>query len=223
MYKLILLSTTLLLAGRLTAQLPVSREPHHKVIQVNHYYRLLEGKVPAGDTTPAHLHAANSVVIFLSHSTFGIRLAGGKPVLTTVNPGDLKYADYGDHPVNHIVWEQGPSPLHFFVVELPRTPAAAASTPAAKDTCSILSQPGLTLRFHQPRVNGYTLDLAAGQTCHLAPSSCARLLVAITGTATAAITSANTTPLSPNQYRFFPPGTRINLSGAGRCTLLDIK
>ena len=101
-----------------TPNCPSSREPHHKVIQENPYYRLLEGKIPGGDTTPAHVHAANSVVIFLSHSTFGIQVIGDKPAITTVNPGDLKYAAYGDKPVNHIVWNQTPTLFHFYVVEL---------------------------------------------------------------------------------------------------------
>src|ERR1700684_3986832 len=82
MNKLCLFLTAVLLSEILHAQLPVEREPHHKVIQENPYYRLLEGKVTGGDTTPAHVHAANSVVIFLSHSTFGIQVICDKPVIT---------------------------------------------------------------------------------------------------------------------------------------------
>src|SRR5580698_6883479 len=146
----LLLSTALLLSGSLHAQLPVSRERHHKVIQENPYYRLLEGKIPAGDTTPAHVHGANSVVIFLSHSTFGIQVIGGKPVITTVTPGDIKYVAYGDKPVNHIVWNQTPPLFHFYDVELKRHPPAA-------DSCPVLSQPGITLQWQQPSVKAYDL------------------------------------------------------------------
>jgi hypothetical protein len=112
----------LLLATRLEAQLPVDRDPHHKVIKENPYFRLLEGKIPTGDTTPAHVHAANSVVVFLSHSTFGIQVIGDKPVIATVNPGDLRYLAYGDKPVNHIVWNQSSGLFHFYVVELAKKP-----------------------------------------------------------------------------------------------------
>lgn len=210
MQKLYLILVPVLLSSRLEAQLPVNREPHHKVIQENHYYRLLEGKIPMNDTTPAHIHAANSVVIFLSHSTFGIRVVGGKPAITTVNPGDLKYAAYGDKPVNHLVWNQTPPLFHFFVVEL-------AKNRVIKDTCPVLSQPGITLQFRQPQVTGYSLDLSGNRPCHLAPASCARLLVTISGTI-----SAEGTALAPNQYRFFPPRTPIDLKGVGRSILLEM-
>jgi hypothetical protein len=197
MNKLCLLSTAFLLSGSLHAQLPVSREPHHKVIQENPYYRLLEGKIPAGDTTPAHVHAANSVVIFLSHSTFGIQVIGGKPVITTVTPGDIKYVAYGDKPVNHIVWNQTPPLFHFYVVELKRHPPAA-------DSCPVLSQPGITLQWQQPSVKAYDLHLTG--PLHLEPASCARLVIAISGL-----------------YHFYPPNTPIDIPGPGRSILLEMR
>jgi hypothetical protein len=210
MNKVYLLSIVLLISTSVEAQLPVGRESHHKIIQENHYYRLLEGKIPMNDTTPAHIHAANSVVIFLSHSTFGLQTVGDKPAVTTVNPGDLKYAAYGDKPVNHLVWNQTPPLFHFYVVEL-------AKNAVIKDSCPVLSQPGFTLQFHQPRVTAYSLDLTGNRPCHLAPAACARLLIAITGTV-----SAGGAALAPNQYRFFPPKTPIDLKGAGRNILLEI-
>jgi hypothetical protein len=205
-----LLLVLLLLSTRLEAQLPVSREPHHTVILENQYLRLLEGKIPMNDTTAAHIHAANSVVIFLSHSTFGIQIIGDKPVISTVSPGDIKYVAYGDKPVNHLVWNQTPPLFHFYVVEL-------AKDPVIEDSCPILTQPGMTLRHHEPRVNVYSLDLTGTQPLHLPPAPCARLLIAITGTV-----SAGGPPLTPDQYRFFPPKTPIDLKGAARCILLEM-
>jgi hypothetical protein len=209
MNKVYLLSIVLF-STRLEAQLPVSREPHHKIIQENHYYRLLEGKIPMNDTTPAHIHAANSVVIFLSHSTFGLQTVGDKPAVTTVNPGDLKYAAYGDKPVNHLVWNQTPPLFHFYVVEL-------AKNAVSKDSCSALSQSGVTLQFRQPQVTAYSLEITPDYPSHLAATSCARLLVAITGAIT-----AGGSPLAPNQYRYFPPNTPIDLTGTGRSILLEL-
>ncbi len=191
-----LLIIALVLSGKLQAQLPVDREPHHKVIQENPYYRLLEGKIPAGDTTPAHVHAANSVVIFLSHSTFGIQVIGDKPAITTVKPGDIKSVAYGDKPVNHIVWNQTPSLFHFYVVELRKRPPTA-------DTCPEPSQPGITLQWQQPSVKAYDVNIT--DTIHLGPAPCARLLIGITG-----------------GYHFYPPGTPIDVSSPGRSILLEM-
>src|SRR4030095_10127682 len=101
-----------------SAQLPVSEEPHHKVVLQNEYVRILEGHIAVRDTTLAHLHAANSVVVFLSKSTFAIQIVGEAPVVTEVNPGDTKYAAYGDKPINHKVWNESIPMFHFIVIEL---------------------------------------------------------------------------------------------------------
>jgi hypothetical protein len=103
-------------------QLPVEREPHHTILLKNSYLRLLEGHVATNDTTPLHRHAANSVVVFLSNSTFGIQIPGDTPVLTIVKPGDFRYSPYGDKPVNHLVWNQTPGDFHFYVVEVAKKP-----------------------------------------------------------------------------------------------------
>src|SRR5580693_8982317 len=74
-----------------SAQVKLREEPHHKIIFENEYIRLFEGRVAAGDTTLPHLHETNSVVVFLSESTFGIKNAGENQTITTVHPGDMIY------------------------------------------------------------------------------------------------------------------------------------
>ena len=122
MQKAFLFLAAVLLSTALRAQLPVDQERHHKVLLKNPYLRLLEGHVATNDTTPVHRHSANSVVVFLSKSTFGIQIPGGTPVLTTVKPGDFRYSPYGDKPVDHIVWNQTPGDFHFYVVEVAKKP-----------------------------------------------------------------------------------------------------
>jgi hypothetical protein len=124
----------LLLAGLAAAQLPVDQESHHKVVFENGTVRILEGCVPPGDTTPPHVHAANGVVVFLSASRFSIELVGGKPVASSVKPGDFKYVNYGDKPVNHRVWVDSGGVFHFLVVELKQRPS--------DDSCGVLAAPG---------------------------------------------------------------------------------
>src|SRR5258708_37371448 len=102
------------------AQVPASQEAHHKVVFENEYVRILDGHVPAHDTTPAHVHSANGVVVFLSNSPLAIQPFGGQPVISTVHPGEMRYVNYGDKPVTHVVWTDGPGELHFLLVELKR-------------------------------------------------------------------------------------------------------
>jgi hypothetical protein len=198
------------------AQLPVAGEQHHKVVLQNDYVRVLEGRVPAHDTTPPHLHAANSVVVFLSHSRFGIQKTGEKPVVTDVDRGDMKYVDYGDKPVTHIVWNETAPLFHFLVVELARPHPGGAA-------CPTLSRPGLSFQWKQSFVQAYYLQLTDGQPCRLTGSNCARFLIDLSGTTTA-ISKEGTFTRQPDGFVFFPPGNDIDIRGNNtRCILLEIR
>src|SRR5579872_7604592 len=163
-----------LLYGSARAQqaIPSERERHHKVVFENSYIRILEGRVAPHDTTPEHTHSANAVVVFLSGSTFGIRSAGQEPVLTTVRPGDLRYVDYGDKPVSHIVWDEGASSFHFLVVELKKKPAGGSSCPAQATA-------GLQLQWQRPLVTAYVWK-DPGRALRIPGQPCGWLLMDIT-------------------------------------------
>jgi hypothetical protein len=149
----LLLLTTLFLFKISTAQVPVGDEAHHKVVFENGYVRILEGNVPAHDTTPPHIHAANSVVVFLSASTFGIGVDGEKPLIRDVKPGDTRIIDYAEKPVTHIVWNRSEGMFHFLVVEIKHQ--------------------------QQGPVKPTYLDLTQGADYHLPASRYAQVLVAI--------------------------------------------
>jgi hypothetical protein len=176
--------------------IPVEQEHHHRVVLQNAYIRVLDGEVPLHDTTPIHVHAANSVVVFLSHSVFGIQVAGEPPVVTEVQPGDMRYSAYGDKPVTHIVWDQGPGNFHFYVVEL-------ASGVSGKDSCRVLSEPGLSPQWRKGPVTAYHWDIPPGWHCLLPASDCAFLLIDLS-----AEQAGNGRP-----YRFFPPRHALTVRG----------
>ncbi len=201
------------------AQVPVQEESHHKVVFENEYVRLLEGRISVHDTTPPHIHAANSVVVFLSKSTFGIQVTGEKPVVTEVSPGDLKYAAYGDKPVTHIVWNQGKSMFHFMVAEL-------VNQHPASDTCSINPGPGVKFQWQQKLVSAYTLDITNSRPYHLPKSNCAYLLIGISGNITT-ISHGNKHSLQTGSFVFFPSQNDIDINsgnqGNAGCVLLELK
>jgi hypothetical protein len=186
------------------AQIPVDKEAHHKIVLENEWVRILDGHVPPHDTTPAHIHSANSVVIFLSKTNLGIRVAGQDPVVAPVASGDIRYVDYGDKPVNHIVWDQGDSVLHFLVVELKKQKVAV-------DSCPIGSRPDITLRWRQKQVSAYDWVISAGRQGEIPPAACARVLIV---PATGA-------------FSFFPPQTPVKFNNDyqqdARCIVLDIR
>jgi hypothetical protein len=210
----------LLLCNLAAAQLlPDDREAHHKLIFENRYIRLLEGRVPDHDTTLPHTHTANSVVVFLSQSTFGIQPVGGPAVISQVNPGDIKYVDYGDRPVYHIVWNQAEPEFHFLVVELPKKPQG-------KDTCPVLTQAGIKFQWKHALVSAYDVDLAAGDTCRLPASNGGRLVITIAGNSSTLSAGVNH-PLRPNGVAFVPAHKKMGIAAGShavaRCILLEIQ
>jgi hypothetical protein len=210
----------LLLCNLATAQLlPDNREAHHKLIFENRYIRLLEGRVPDHDTTLPHTHTANSVVVFLSQSTFGIQPVGGPAVISHVNPGDMKYVDYGDRPVYHIVWNQAEPEFHFLVVELPKKPQD-------KDSCPVLMQPGIKFQWKHALVSAYDVDLAAGDTSRLPPSNGGRLVIAIAGNIST-LSGGVSHPLLPDGFVFLPAHKKMEIAAGSqapaRCILLEIQ
>jgi hypothetical protein len=220
----------LLVCNIVTAQLPAREspynkvvserdEPHHKVLLENEYIRLVDGHVPEHDTTLAHMHAANSVVVFLSKSTFGIQTIDEKPIVTEVSPGDMIYRAYGDKPVTHIVWNQGAAVFHFMVVEM-------VKQHRDNDTCSIISQPGVKFQWQQQLVRAYYLDIAKVRQYSLAKSNCAYLLIDISGTITA-VSSGRMQLLHADDFVFFPPQKDIEINGGNNenthCILLELK
>jgi glyoxylate utilization-related uncharacterized protein len=167
----------------------------------------------------AHTHTVNSVVIFLSQSTFGIQNAGEKPVITAVHPGDMAYRDYGEKPVNHKVWNQETSLFHFVVVELLKQ--------AANDTaCSILSLPGMEWQWQKESVSAYKLAFTEAGHCRLPKSNCAWLLIGISGIVTAEV-AQHTQTLQAGEFLFFPARQTIEIKNSTNetagCVLLQLK
>ena len=188
------------------AVLPVDQEHHHRVVFQNAYIRVLDGLVALHDTTPMHLHAANSVVVFLSHSSFGIRLAGEPPVITEVRAGDMRYSAYGDKPVTHIVWDQGPEDFHFYVVELAALVSghdSLASRRTGGDSCVVPSQPGLRYQWRKGVVTAYYWDIPPDWHCSLPAGDCAFLLIDLSRQKAG----------GRRPFRFFPPRHAPVISG----------
>jgi hypothetical protein len=204
-----------------TAQVSLRQEPHHKILLENEYVRLYDGHIPPGDTTEAHVHATNSVVLFLSTSTFGIQDLGERPVITKVNPGDLIYRAFGDKPVNHKVWNETAPVLHFMIVEL-------LKKGPDEDTCSNITQSNISLILREKSVKVYNFIIGNGKRYLIPKSNCAHLLVSISGSFAVSYNNGVRT-LQSNEYIFFYPQRDIEINGSirnnqnSRSVLLDLE
>jgi hypothetical protein len=174
------------------AQVPVEKETHHKIVLENEWVRVFEGNVPPNDTTPSHIHSANSVVVFLSKTGLGIRLAGQQPTVTPVAPGDIRYVNYGDKPITHVVWAQGDSVLRFLVVELKKP---------KMDSCPV---PGIKILLQQKQVKIYNWDPKTDLPAILPAAPCARMVIVP----------------STGAFTFYLPNTTIR--APSKCLLLQL-
>jgi hypothetical protein len=203
-----------LFAGNVSAQVPVRNEPHHKVVLENDYVRLIEVHIKPHDTTLTHIHAAPSVIVFLSKSTIGTQIVGAQPSIGNVIPAQTSYAAYDENPITHKVWNDGDSVFHVMDIEL-------AKKEPAKDSCEIISQPNFHLQIVKKLVHVYTIDVYAKKIAEIPTSNCAHLLIDISG-----IVTANKHSLTAGKFYFFPPQSKIGItSGTGnaKCVLLELK
>jgi hypothetical protein len=211
----VILNFALFFSGRdLAAQVQAHEERCHKVVLDNAYVRLLDGVVH--DTTRAHVHAVNSVVVFLSSSTFEIQDMGERPVATKVNPGDLVYRAYGEKPVYHTVRNLSASPFHFLVVELKKS--------YRSDSCSRTGQHGIDLPWKEKPVRAFQMEIAKGKPGYLEKSNCACLLIPVTGLI---CTRSPGDPYASQvqNFVFLPPQRELEIQTPGnetvRCIVLE--
>jgi quercetin dioxygenase-like cupin family protein len=85
--------TLLLSFTNLHAQIPVHQEPFHPPIFQNKQVRILNAKLPPGDTTQYHLHHTPSVFIFLTKTTMLSQLQGKDGSTSTSKAGSIIFED----------------------------------------------------------------------------------------------------------------------------------
>jgi len=199
-----------------SAQVPVIKEPHHKPVLVNDYIRLLDVHLNAGDTTQYHVHAAPSVIVMISKSIIGIQKMGEAPAMPgEVLPAQTSFIDYGKNPVTHRVFNSGDNVFHVMDIELVK------NSPSA-DSCLPLQESNAETTINERLVRGYKLNINQNQSINRGKSSCAHILICISGEV-----SASNKNLTSGEYIFFNPNTNIsvnnNRSDAAICVLLELK
>ncbi|HLK29512.1 MAG TPA: hypothetical protein VKT28_13125 [Puia sp.] len=209
---------SILFYNNLSAQVPVRDEPHHKVVLENEYVRLIDVHIASNDTTVTHIHAAPSVIVFLSKTIIGTQIVGDKPNISDVNPGQTSYAAYDEKPIKHRVWNQGSSMFHVMDIEL-------VKQKANDDSCSIISQKGIKLQWIQKLVRTYNISMKQGKEYEIPKSNCAHLLIDISGIVSA-VSPGSVRMMKDGSFVFFPPQSEIKISSNNpnaECVLLELK
>ena len=212
-FQLILL---LVVFNNINAQVPVIKEPHHKPVLVNDYVRLLDVHLNAGDTTQYHIHAAPSVIVMISNSTIGMQKFGEAPSAPgNVTAGATSFAEYEKNPVTHRVYNSGDNVFHVMDIEL------AKQNPSV-DSCAALQQSNVETTINEKLVRAYKFSLKEHQSLNIPESSCAHLLVCISGEV-----KTSNKRLATGEYVFFNTNTEVaisnNQTNIANCVLLELK
>ncbi len=90
------------------------------------------------------------------------------------------------------------------------------------DSCSALQQNNVETTIDEKLVRVYKFDLSANNSLHINKSSCAHLLVCISGEV-----NAGNKKLATGEYAFFNPDTELsvnnNQTSTATCVLLELK
>jgi hypothetical protein len=198
------------------AQVPVIKEPHHKPVLVNNYIRLLDVHLNAGDTTQYHIHAAPSVIVMISNSTIGIQKSGEAPAASgNVTAGSTSFVDYGKNPITHRVYNSGNNIFHVMDIELAKKNHSA-------DSCNALQENNIETTINNNLVRVYKFALNTNNSLHINKSSCAHLLICISG----AVSTSNK-KITTGEYTFFNPNTDVSINNnqkdSSTCVVVELK
>jgi quercetin dioxygenase-like cupin family protein len=149
-------------AAPLAAQVPLSKEPRHRMTFENAQLRILDVNIPPGDKSLDHRHELDIATISMTMGTATRVQSGSQPAAERPSRplGDTNVTEYVGKPSSHSIENVGKSPYQLFAVENLKTSgwssAAAASGLATK----------MTRESRAFRLYDVSLTRATSQTSH---------------------------------------------------------
>jgi len=154
-----LLATTAVVA----AQVPLSKEPRHRVTFENAQLRILDVNIPPGDTSLDHLHDRDIVTVSMTTGADTRLQSPGKPwgPVRPARPlGDATVAEYTGKPESHRIENVGKSAYQLFAVENLGT-SGWSTTPSISGAATTLTTESRAFRIYDVR-----LARESSQTSH---------------------------------------------------------
>ena len=149
---ILLVATTAIIA----AQVPLSKEPRHRVTFENAQFRILDVNVPPGDTTLDHLHEFDIATVSMTSGTDTRLQSPGQPWSPVRPPrplGDATVTEYTGKPGSHRLETVGRSAYQLFAVENLRA-SGWSTTPAASGTATKPATESRAFRIYDVRLEG---------------------------------------------------------------------
>ena len=198
----------------ISAQVLVRYEPRHKVALVNRWIRLLDVRIPPGDTSLFHIHEIPSYFIPLSTSVIGVEIKGQSPQESKFSIGANWYNAFENGPLIHRVWNIDTNVLHVIDLEL--------LTTRNFSTVAQFELPNSKLDFENERLRVYKLELKPGQNLSLPFLNTPMLLISASGPEleiknTEKVNSSS--QLKPGSFQWFNPLEKFQLSNKGNSVI----
>jgi hypothetical protein len=204
----VLIPALLVMGSTASAQVQpvqVSREPRHHNVFQNAWVRILDVRVPPGDTTFFHKHSTPSVFLVLSHTKTGSEVLV-EPPKTRLTSGNIWFEGFYDKPRIHRVWNSDTIEFHTIDMELLATRHQAIDPP--------LDSASYHLLFDEIPVRGYRFTLAGGASLHLSGRKAPMELMVVSDPAGTLL--VNDKPLTKKGDNIFiPPGGNLVLVNRG--------
>ena len=212
------------------AQVPLSKEPRHRVTFENKQVRIIDVNIPPGDTSLDHRHDLDIVTVSMSGGT-NTRIQTGNQPATDRPPrplGDATVAEYAGKSGSHKVENVGKTPYQLFAVENLRT-SGWSTAPPTTGLATKLTTDGRAFRLYDVRLGRET-----AQTSHTHAVPTVAVLIAGTVMSDGPDTQAKANPgapiglkqlTQPGQWILVPPGDTHHLVrlGVGEARIVEIE
>lgn len=183
------------------AQVPVGKEPHHRVVFEDARLRVLDVNIPPGATTLEHSHDHDIVTVSIGQADTRTRAPGVD--WGAVRPrrplGDVSATEYAGQPGVHAIQNVGPDLYHLIAVENVRQSGWQA-TPA-------VAAPGLRVAVESRAFRASSIDLDPARPSVTRALSVPSVVVLVAGEAV-----LNRKSHDPKRLT---PGARWGVVGAG--------
>jgi quercetin dioxygenase-like cupin family protein len=102
----------------ISAQVQVSKEPRHKKMRENKYIRLLDVRIPPGDTTQFHIHSTPSLFLEFTNTSVCVQIKGQGWVTSQNIAGSAAYRSFLNDTLVHRVSNCDTVPFHVIDIEI---------------------------------------------------------------------------------------------------------
>ena len=114
----LLLAILFLHTAAVAAQVQVSKEPRHKKVLENKYIRLLDVRIPPGDTTLFHIHSTPSLFLHFTNTVVCSQEKGKTWEKSKNKEGEADYVSFKNETWVHRVSNCDTIPFHVTVIEI---------------------------------------------------------------------------------------------------------